>query len=266
MEAKETIQEILRYYDINANQLAKAIGFNRPQVIYDILSGKTKSITDSMAYKICGAFPEISKDWLRTGKGSMFIFREGNDKSLTANARFNIAVGYLINSRKIYNKSELSNTLEVQRSFISEIAAGKRTLTEQFAERFTETFSQISKDWLLTGDGQMMTTPESNTDLIKRIEELADSEGITIGALERTIGSSKGVISGAIRKETDIQSKWICKIAEKYPQYSATWLLTGKGPMLNKKHAPQLEDMSSIEDKIDRIVGFIERIESSFNK
>ena len=68
--------------------------------------------------------------------------------------------------------------------------------------------------------------------ILPRIKEIALKEGITIGALERVIGASKGVLSRAIANGTDIQSKWIQAIVENYPQYSAQWLLTGTGDML----------------------------------
>lgn len=67
--------------------------------------------------------------------------------------------------------------------------------------------------------------------ILSRIKLLADSEGISIGTIERTIGASRGVISKAIAKGTDIQAKWLELICEKYPTYSPTWLLTGQGSM-----------------------------------
>ena len=51
--------------------------------------------------------------------------------------------------------------------------------------------------------------------VLSRIQELASNEKITIGALERRIGASKGVLSRAINNSTDIQSKWIQNIVEK---------------------------------------------------
>ena len=64
---------------------------------------------------------------------------------------------------------------------------------------------------------------------------MASNEGITIGALERAIGASKGVLSRAINNGTDIQAKWLQIIVENYPRYSADWLLSGKGDMLRNK-------------------------------
>lgn len=68
--------------------------------------------------------------------------------------------------------------------------------------------------------------------ILSRIKEIADNESITISALERTIGASKGVLSRALNNNTDIQAKWIESIVENYPQYSISWLITGEGEML----------------------------------
>lgn len=72
------------------------------------------------------------------------------------------------------------------------------------------------------------------TNIVDRIEELAINQHITITALESKIGASKGVLSRALAKKTDIQSKWIQKIVENYPQVNSEWLLTGKGTMFKK--------------------------------
>ena len=68
--------------------------------------------------------------------------------------------------------------------------------------------------------------------ILSRIQEISTNEGISIGALERKIGASKGVLSRAINNGTDIQSKWLQIIVDNYPQYSTRWLLTGEGSML----------------------------------
>ncbi len=92
--------------------------------------------------------------------------------------------------------------------------------------------------------------------ILSRIEELASNEGITIGALERHIGASKGVLSRAIANSTDIQSKWIQIIVENYPHYSAEWLLAGRGEMLLKNNHVLADNpvQLSIEDKLLAII------------
>jgi len=64
--------------------------------------------------------------------------------------------------------------------------------------------------------------------------KVANNEGVTITALESIIGASKGVLSRAVAKNTDIQAKWLLKLVEKYPLYNPEWLLTGKGEMMQK--------------------------------
>lgn len=68
---------------------------------------------------------------------------------------------------------------------------------------------------------------------------MAEKEGITIGAIERKIGASKGVLSRAMTNGTDIQAKWITAIVENYPYVSADWLLTGKGEMITSSESSQ---------------------------
>ena len=67
--------------------------------------------------------------------------------------------------------------------------------------------------------------------VLDRIEQFAEKQGIKIGALEKKIGASKGVLSRAIAQKSDIQSKWLSKLVENFPQIDANWLLTGEGSM-----------------------------------
>jgi hypothetical protein len=75
--------------------------------------------------------------------------------------------------------------------------------------------------------------------ILVQILEMANNESISIGAIEKTIGASKGVLSRALAKGTDIQAKWIQRIVENYPQYSSDWLLTGQGTMLRSESCRQ---------------------------
>lgn len=73
--------------------------------------------------------------------------------------------------------------------------------------------------------------------ILSRIQAFVAQESITIGALEKKIGASKGVLSRAIKNDTDIQAKWLSIIVENYPLLSGTWLLTGKGNMYKETNA-----------------------------
>jgi len=87
--------------------------------------------------------------------------------------------------------------------------------------------------------------------ILTRIQEITSNERMTIGAMERSIGASKGVLSRAISNGTDIQSKWIQIIVENYPRYSPEWLLTGKGNMLKgKESAAEISSIVSYDPKV----------------
>ena len=85
MDAKERIEKLLEMNGLNAKTLSERIGLDRPQALYDILNGKTKSITEKMAVKIISAFPNIQKVWLITGEGDiLYKAKLASEMSLTA--------------------------------------------------------------------------------------------------------------------------------------------------------------------------------------
>lgn len=69
------------------------------------------------------------------------------------------------------------------------------------------------------------------SNILQRISQVSEIEGVTISKIEQKIGASKGVLYKAIQKNTDIQSKWLVAFVENFPQYSVEWILTGKGEM-----------------------------------
>lgn len=70
------------------------------------------------------------------------------------------------------------------------------------------------------------------SEIVKRIEQFAKNQDITISEIERKISASKGVIYKAVKNNTDISAKWIGALVENYPILSANYILTGKGDML----------------------------------
>ncbi|MDE5976091.1 MAG: hypothetical protein K2G69_06050 [Muribaculaceae bacterium] len=68
---KNRIAEIIKYAGISASAFSKIVGAKTSQAIYDILSGKTKTVSSDFLFKVKSAYPEISAEWLITGKGTM---------------------------------------------------------------------------------------------------------------------------------------------------------------------------------------------------
>lgn len=87
MEANKKIELILEYLKINPKVFSERLGYDRPQIIYDIQKGKTKRISEDLAFKISSVFPEIDRIWLLTGEGEMIKDRitqnVNEDKNLT---------------------------------------------------------------------------------------------------------------------------------------------------------------------------------------
>ncbi|MGP1526964.1 MAG: hypothetical protein ACTTI2_06125 [Bacteroidales bacterium] len=79
MEAKDRIKAILDYYHLSINDFVAKTHVRTGQAVYDLLSGKTKSISQSMENKILSYFQDINRIWLLTGEGNMF----GNNNSIS---------------------------------------------------------------------------------------------------------------------------------------------------------------------------------------
>ncbi len=91
--------------------------------------------------------------------------------------------------------------------------------------------------------------------ILQNIKILAEKEGISINDLERTIGASKGVISRALKNDTDIQAKWLQAIVENFQRISGDWLLTGEGNMYRKPANSTLQniDNTPINEELIRL-------------
>ena len=68
--------------------------------------------------------------------------------------------------------------------------------------------------------------------MIERLNVFIADLRISVREFERTIAASEGTIRLAIKKNSDIQAKWLVAIAKNYPQLDIYWLLTGEGEML----------------------------------
>lgn len=104
--------------------------------------------------------------------------------------------------------------------------------------------------------------------MINRLELFINSLGISVRAFENIVGTSNGLIRKAISNKTDIQSKWISKIVENFPQLNIVWLLTGNGEMLIPSEIIPYEenDMISVISAPDAKYGSENTPEDSYIK
>ena len=73
--------------------------------------------------------------------------------------------------------------------------------------------------------------------ITERIGQFIKKQGLSVSFFEKSIGASSGVIRHAIAKNTGIQSKWLTVISDNFPEINLSWLLTGKGSMLNPTYS-----------------------------
>lgn len=85
--------------------------------------------------------------------------------------------------------------------------------------------------------------------MINRIKQFIDSQSISVSAFEQKISASDGMIRRAIKNKTDIQSKWISKISDNYPDLNLEWLITGKGQMLKQQNETIIKEKQQEETR-----------------
>ena len=79
MTPSERLNEVLRITGTNVKSLSERLGYNRPQGLYDVSAGRTKTLSADLARKIVTAFPEFNYAWLVTGEGEMMTDRPRTD-------------------------------------------------------------------------------------------------------------------------------------------------------------------------------------------
>lgn len=97
--------------------------------------------------------------------------------------------------------------------------------------------------------------------------KVAENEGIKITQLEEKIGASKGVLSRAIKNNSDIQSKWFLKLVENYPHYNYESLITGKGDLRKSEQGGEVEKSRNLIPFYDDVatVGGTDLVADTYN-
>lgn len=144
--------------------------------------------------------------------------------------RLKKSVDYLIERRRLYSASDLAKVLNKQKSFISEILSGKRDISEQFVRDFTSVFNEISRKWLLTGEGGMLNN------VYDRIDSVLEDHNLSPRDFAKGTGDIGFLFSkiyeNARKKnpgDPKIARQWVDSLLELFPQYNREWLLYGEG-------------------------------------
>ena len=79
----ERIKELINSLNLNVNSFSKECGYNTPSTIWALIK-RDQSPTKPTLDKICYRFPQVNREWLMTGYGSMFTTQENDDLTVTA--------------------------------------------------------------------------------------------------------------------------------------------------------------------------------------
>lgn len=144
--------------------------------------------------------------------------------------RFKTSVDYLIKLRRIYTASDLAVVLGKQKSYISELLSGKRSMSEQFVLDYTGHFPEISRRWLLGGDGSMQNNVYDRIDSVL-VENNLSQRDFAKGTGDLGFLFPKIYENAKKRNPADIKiaMQWVDSLLDLFPQYNREWLLYGTG-------------------------------------
>lgn len=160
MNSQEKIEKLLNYLEINSKEFSERLGYDRPQIIYDIQKGKTKRISETLANKIISVFPNIRKAWLLADDGEMLMNTEETRIDSGKKERILLAYNYLRSKGFIHTQSDLAEKMQSNKVNVSRAMAGnERYLTDKFLKRLNNSFGGVfNEEWLLYGDGEMLNS------------------------------------------------------------------------------------------------------------
>lgn len=96
-------------------------------------------------------------------------------------------------------------------------------------------------------------------ELIERIEQIIKYKQLSVSGFEKKISASDGVIRRAIRNKSDIYSRFLVEITDKFPDISAEWLLREEGEISRKNTEKLPENMKKQPDS-DVIIELMHQI------
>lgn len=68
----QRIEAVLDHTGLRNNALAKSLGYTNGTILYQIKNGRN-GISANLARRISDVYPDISQNWLITGKGDMLV-------------------------------------------------------------------------------------------------------------------------------------------------------------------------------------------------
>ena len=80
------------------------------------------------------------------------------------NQRLRKIVNFLKEQRKVFSDADCARILEIGRPDFSQMMSGKRQVSKRIVSNLVARFPEINEEWLLTGEGNMLSNPLPLTD------------------------------------------------------------------------------------------------------
>ena len=193
------IREIISYYKLSDRQFALKIGVT--QSVIGSMFQKDTEPSSKVIQLTASAFHEISLEWFIRGKGDMFKSQnkeiEGTNKLVDTIATFpnflNTKSGMIDRIKDIIKLSGLSDRAFALKCGINQPTLfnqlkGIRAISLDTVLSIYKTFPNVSTNWLLLGEGDMLKSQSRETE---RINKLVD----TIATLQESINTKSETIA-----------------------------------------------------------------------
>ena len=79
----QRIDTLIKSLNLNINSFSKECGYPTSATIWRLINEGAKPSAPTLN-KICKRFPQVNREWLMTGYGSMFTKQENEDLTVTA--------------------------------------------------------------------------------------------------------------------------------------------------------------------------------------
>jgi len=173
MNSWNRLKKVIDWSGLSVNSFAKSIGLKRAENLYQIKKGNnsiSKDLSELIAIKYCN----ISKSWLLTGEGDMFIgeSEKANNESLLKRIPFyNYDISMLkLENGKLPHTEQYIEVPLLNNCDFSTLCVGE-SMTPDIPSGSIVTLKEIGIDLLLPGEMYYIVTNEFSTVKFIRTEE-----------------------------------------------------------------------------------------------
>lgn len=192
------LMQYAAYKGISISAFEKSIG-KAPSYLRN-----SKDITSAVMDTLKKKYPDLSIDWLITGKGSMI----------------NNIVRLNIDKEKVRGMQNVPDYIEIPEQ------------AKDIIERVLQGTSKDSDNPVMVAEPSTKYGENEITTVLDRIRQFIDAKKLSDRAFSASIGVPSMTLSSIFKRHSDPSALLIATIVSVYPDVSPDWLLLGKGEML----------------------------------